>query len=79
MQWIVGTVLDMRFSVYSRMLVHALYTMRVKDDKLARKFSCMTILGFLDDCDAIFRRMLGLFRSYRKKVEFWGFVLFEYY
>lgn len=69
---LVSKVLDMGFSVNSRMLVHALFTVNcMKNDKLTRKFELFKSFGFSEaEYMEMFRRLPSVFRTSEETLKF---------
>ncbi|XP_023759384.1 transcription termination factor MTERF5, chloroplastic [Lactuca sativa] len=67
---LVSKVLDMGFSLDSRMLVHALYTLScMSDETIKRKFKLFQSFGFTKvECLDMFKRAPGLFRVSESKL-----------
>lgn len=68
---LVSRVLEMGFSLNSRMLVHALYTVScLRNETISRKLDLLCIFGFSEDeCMEMFRRTPGLLRTSEEKLK----------
>ncbi|KAJ9159620.1 hypothetical protein P3X46_025117 [Hevea brasiliensis] len=68
---LVSRVLNMGFSINSRMLVHALYTVScLSDETFERKFGILKSYGFSEyECIEMFRKAPGLLRTSKEKLK----------
>ncbi|XP_058186997.1 uncharacterized protein LOC131303944 [Rhododendron vialii] len=68
----ISRVLDMGFSVDSRMLVHAVYTVcGISGETLSSKFEMFRSFGFsMDECTGMFRKAPSLLRTSEDKLKF---------
>ncbi|KAH7859461.1 hypothetical protein Vadar_001341 [Vaccinium darrowii] len=76
---LVSRVIDMGFSVDSRMLVHAVHTVScMTDETISKKFELFRSFGFsVDECMQMFRRAPRLFAASEGKLKF-GMEFFLY-
>lgn len=71
LEGLVSRVLNMGFSVNSRMFVHALYTVScLSDETFERKFGILKSFGFSEyECTVMFRKAPGLLRTSKEKLK----------